>query len=121
MFKKIILVVALTIVALLVLAACERSAAPSVVATQTVAGNVSEGTPQPTGMSLMQAWGTSTAVYVQTAEAMGLITAAPTSEMPDLSTTPTPEGTISTTEISPDTWSASLLSTVATRAAAPLA
>jgi LysM repeat protein len=101
MSKKILLVVSLTIIAVLVLAACERSAAPSIVATQTVAGNVSEGTPQPTGMSLMQAWGTSTAVYVETAVAMGLITAAPTSEMPDVSVTPTPEGTLSSTEIAP--------------------
>ncbi len=101
MSKKILLVVSITIIAILLLAACERSAAQPIVATQTLAGNTSEGTPQPTGMSLMQAWGTSTAVYVQTAVAMGLITAAPTSEMPDTSVTPTPEGALSTTVVPP--------------------
>jgi LysM repeat protein len=81
MSKKVIVLIALTIIASLFFAACERSAAPVVLATPTEAG----ATTLPTGISLVQAWGTSTAVAMQTAQAQGLISPTP-------SLTPTPNG-----------------------------
>ena len=100
MSKKIIIVILLALAAVILLAACERSASKPPLATPTAAGTLN-ATPQATGMSLMQAWGTSTAVYVQTAVAMGLITAAPTSQTPEPSLTPTPLGTVSTPVVPP--------------------
>jgi LysM repeat protein len=94
MSKKIFIIISLVVAATLLLAACERSASQPTLATPTAQGGNS--TPQPTGMSLMEAWGTSTAVYVQTAVAMGLITAAPTSQTPQANLTATPIGTAST-------------------------
>jgi LysM repeat protein len=101
MSKKVLIVFSLAVIASLLFAACERSASqPPVLASPTAAGTTN-GTPQPTGMSLMQAWGTSTAVYVQTAVAMGLITAGPTSTTPQPSDTPNPFGTTSTPVVPP--------------------
>ena len=89
MSKKVIIIISLAILAAVVFAACERSASKTTLGTPTAAktGNAS---PQPTGMSLVQQWGTSTAVYEQTAVAMGLITAVPTtgSTQSTLNTTP---------------------------------
>ena len=94
MTKRIIIVVSLAISAVFLLAACERSASQPVLATPT-AENTLNTTPQPTGLSLMETWGTSTAVYEQTAVAMGLITPAPSSEagLPTL-TPASPETTL---------------------------
>ncbi len=101
MSKKVLIVVTLVVAAALLLSACERSASQPVLATPTAAGT-SIASPQPTGMSLMEAWGTSTAVYVQTAVAMGLITAAPTSETSQSNLTPTPVGMpASSTQVAP--------------------
>ena len=92
MSKKVFFVISLTVAAVMLLAACERSASQPVLATPTAEGT--NPTSQPTGMSLIQEWGTSTAVYMQTAVAMGLITAAPTSGTPEPNLTP--GGTAST-------------------------
>jgi LysM repeat protein len=73
MSKKAIIIIALAITATLLFAACERSASQPVLATPTAEGS----TPLPTGISLVQAWGTSTAVYLQTAQAQGLISPTP--------------------------------------------
>ena len=78
MSKKAIIIVALVITATLLFTACERSASPPVLATPTTGGS----TALPTGISLVQAWGTSTAVYMQTAQAQGLISPTPT-QTPD--------------------------------------
>jgi LysM repeat protein len=75
MSKKAIIIIALAITAILLFTACERSASKVVLATPTAAGS----TALPTGISLVQAWGTSTAVYMQTAQAQGLISPTPTS------------------------------------------
>lgn len=76
MSKKVIIVIALAITATLLFAACERSASQPVLATPTGTGS----TELPTGISLVQAWGTSTAIYLQTAAAQGLISPTPTPE-----------------------------------------
>ncbi len=94
MSKKVFIIISLTVAAALLLAACERSASQPSLATPTAQN--ANSIPQPTGMSLMEAWGTSTAVYVQTAVAMGLITAAPTSETPQANPAATPIGAVST-------------------------
>jgi LysM repeat protein len=101
MSKKVIIGISLVIAASFLFAACERSASQPNKATPTNAGTATNAaaSPEPTGMSLMQAWGTSTANYELTEVAMGLITAAPTSENPQI--TPTPQGTLSTTVVPP--------------------
>ncbi len=73
MSKKVIILIALAITATLVFAACERSAANPVLATPTEAGSTS----LPTGISLVQAWGTATAMSQQTAAAQGVVTPTP--------------------------------------------
>ncbi len=67
MSKKVLIIVALALAATLIFTACERSASNAPQATPTEAGN----TPIPTGLSLVQAWGTSTAIAMQTAAALG--------------------------------------------------
>jgi LysM repeat protein len=90
MFKKISLMIALAVAAVFLLAACERSASNSPLATLTIES--SNPASVPTGISLVEAWGTSTAIYQQTAQ--GLLTASPTSETPsDATATPTTETT----------------------------
>jgi LysM repeat protein len=90
MFKKISLMIALAVTAVFLLAACERSASNSPLATLTIES--SNPASVPTGISLVEAWGTSTAIYQQTAQ--GLLTASPTSETPsDATATPTTETT----------------------------
>ncbi len=93
MFKKVPLIIALAATAVFLLVACERSASNSPLATPTTKS--SNAVSQPTGISLVEAWGTSTAIYQQTAQ--GLLTASPTSQTPqptapssDATTTPTP-------------------------------
>jgi LysM repeat protein len=93
MSKKVTIIILLVVTAaVLLLAGCERSASPTTLATpttgtvnkktQTAQAALGSPTPQATGLSLVQAWGTSTAIYVQTAVATGLFTAVPTSPSP---------------------------------------
>ena len=92
MSKKVIIAIIIAITVVLAFTACTRSASKTIVATSTpevaISGAVS--TPQPTGLSLVQQWGTSTAIYVQTAQAMGLITAVPTAVTPQSNEATTP-------------------------------
>jgi LysM repeat protein len=71
-----------------------------VLATPTAEGTLN-ATPQPIDLSLMETWGTATAVYEQTAVAMGLITPAPTSEssLPSLTPSVPPGGVATDTPI----------------------
>jgi LysM repeat protein len=78
MFKKMSLIIALVTAAVFLLAACERSASNSPLATATTESL--NPISLPTGISLVEAWGTSTAIYQQTAE--GLLTASPTTVPP---------------------------------------
>jgi LysM repeat protein len=88
MTKKIVIIAAIGITFIFLISACTRSASLLVLSTPT-AEPTSESE-QPTTISLVQEWGTSTAVYIQTAEAMGLITPGLTTEVQpsDLTTTP---------------------------------
>ena len=91
MSKKVIIIIALALAATMLFAACERSAGQPILATPTEAGSTS----LPTGISLVQAWGTSTAVYLQTAAAQGLISPTPT-ETPNSLTLVPPTGAATT-------------------------
>lgn len=91
MSKKVTIVILIAATVVLLFAACTRSAAQPILATPTAEGVIP--TSQPTGLSLMQAWGTSTAIYVQTAVATGLLTAVPTA-----SATPGIPPTVAATE-----------------------
>ena len=95
MTKKVIIVISLAIAALVLLAACERSASQPLLATPTAVGTNS--TPQPLGLLHLQDLGTQTAVYVQTEVALGVFTAVPTTELSLPSPTPTPMGMLPTT------------------------
>jgi LysM repeat protein len=95
MTKKIIIIVTIAIAALVLLAACERSASQPLLATPTAVGTNS--TPQPLGLLHLQDLGTQTAVYVQTEVALGVFTAVPTTELSLPSPTPTPMGMLPTT------------------------
>jgi len=66
MFKRAFLIVVLVLAAAVLMVACQRSASVSPLATPTPGGQIS----QPTGISLVEAWGTSTAIYQQTAQAL---------------------------------------------------
>jgi LysM repeat protein len=94
MTKKIIIIVTIAIAALVLLAACERSASQPLLATPTAVGTNS--TPQPLGLLHLQDLGTQTAVYVQTEVALGVFTAIPTTELSLPSPTPTPMGMLPT-------------------------
>jgi LysM repeat protein len=89
MSKKVIIIIALALTATLLFTACERSAGQVVLATPTEAG----ATSLPTGISLVQAWGTSTAIAQQTAAAQG--SPSPT-ETPNSQTLVPPAGTLTT-------------------------
>ena len=91
MSKKVIIALIIAVTVVLGFTACTRSASPSIISapTSTSQGAI-PGTPQPTELSLVQAWGTSTAIYVQTAQAMGLITAVPTAVTPQPNEATTP-------------------------------
>ncbi|MGA2489194.1 MAG: LysM peptidoglycan-binding domain-containing protein [Anaerolineales bacterium] len=100
MSKKVIIVFTIAIAAMLLFTACERSASQPILATPTAES--SNATSQSTSLSLVQQWGTSTAIYIQTAEAMGLITPGPTSETPQASLAATQaEKTVSTSVVPP--------------------
>ena len=92
MSKKIIIAISLAVAAILLLAACERSASQPVLATPTAVGT--NATPQPLGLLHLQDLGTQTAMYVQTEVALGVFTPVPTENL-SLSS-PTPAGTEST-------------------------
>ena len=91
MSKKVIIALIIAVTIVLAFSACTRSASPNIISvpTSTTQGAI-PATPQPTDLSLVQAWGTSTAIYVQTAQAMGLITAAPTAVPPQSTESTTP-------------------------------
>ena len=89
MTKKVLIIISLAVVAILLLAACERSASQPTLATPTAQSTNS--TAQPLGLLHLQDLGTQTAVYVQTEVALGVFTAAPTISAPQA--TPTPQGT----------------------------
>jgi LysM repeat protein len=91
MSKKVIVIIALSVAALLLLGACVKSASKPPLATPTAEGS----TALPTGISLVQAWGTSTAVYLQTAAAQGLISPTPTPTQNSLTLVP-PTGAATT-------------------------
>jgi LysM repeat protein len=97
MFKKVSLIIALAVAAVFLLAACERSASNSPRATPTAES--SNLVSLPTGISLVEAWGTSTAIYQQTAK--GLLTASPTSETPEPTGQPSDATATPTTETTP--------------------
>jgi LysM repeat protein len=94
MTKKILIVISLAVAAVLLLAACERSASQPVLATPTAVGT--NATPQPLGLLHLQDLGTQTAMYEQTEVALGVFTAVPTTNLSLPSPTPTPAGTEST-------------------------
>lgn len=74
MSKKAIIMSLLTLVAIIFASACTLSASKAPQPTPTAQG----ATSLPTGISLVQAWGTSTAVAQQTAAAQGLLLPTPT-------------------------------------------
>ena len=94
MTKKIIIIISLAVSAVILLAACERSASQPLLATPTVQGTNS--TAQPLGLQNLQDFGTKTAMYVQTEVALGAFTAVPTTDLSLASPTPTPQGTLTT-------------------------
>ena len=96
MSKKVIIIIALAIVTTILFVACSRSAGQVIQATPTEAGS----TALPTGISLVQAWGTSTAAYLQTAAAQGLISPTPT-ETPNSLTAVPPTGGAPGTGVTP--------------------
>jgi hypothetical protein len=93
MSKKVILALLIAVTVVLAFSACTRSASPNIISvpTSTPEGLI-PAVSQPTDLPLVQAWGTSTAIYMQTAQAMGLITAT---------STPLPQSTESTTPVVP--------------------
>jgi LysM repeat protein len=95
MFKKITLIMIIALVAVFLFSACSRSASKVPLATPTAQNPNS--TPQPTSLSLVQVWGTSTSIYLQTAQAAGIITAAPATDTP----VPAQVGTASTPVVPP--------------------
>ena len=115
--KKFYVIFALAAAATLLVSACERSAGQPmpVLASPTVQG--SNPQPQATGISLVEAWGTSTAIYKQTADAAGLLpaeTATPTVEVAATATI-TPLGFVPTaTSIVPPTGGAPTATTYGT-------
>ena len=94
MTKKIIIIISLAVAAILLLVACERSASQPLLATPTAVGTNS--TSQPLGLLHLQDLGTQTAMYEQTEVALGVFTAAPTTDLSLSSPTPTPQGALST-------------------------
>lgn len=97
MSKKVFMIIGLALAATMLLAGCFRSAGTAVLATPTQEGN----TTIPTGISLVQAWGTSTAIAQQTAAAQGLVSPTP-SETPNAQTL-VPGATVAVTTPVPST------------------
>jgi LysM repeat protein len=91
MSKKVIIIIAIAITALVLFSACERSAAQPQT-TPTAVGSTL--TPQTTNIQLLQSWKTVTASIEQTQVALGTITAVPTSETPGETPTPTTVGSV---------------------------
>ncbi|MFH1523732.1 MAG: LysM peptidoglycan-binding domain-containing protein [Chloroflexota bacterium] len=91
MSKKVSLIIVLAAAAVFLLAACERSASNSPLATATSEG--SGLVSLPTGISLVEAWGTSTAIYQQTANSLLTASPTPTGSTSDAEATPTVETT----------------------------
>ncbi|HTX92743.1 MAG TPA: LysM peptidoglycan-binding domain-containing protein [Anaerolineales bacterium] len=109
MLKKLVIVFALAVAGTMLLSACKLSAGTPmpILATPTVQG--ANPVSQPTGISLVEAWGTSTAIYQQTAAAQGLLpaTATPTTGFSFSTDTPTLAGFVPTsTSIVPPTGGA---------------
>jgi LysM repeat protein len=96
MSKKVLPIIVIAVVAVLVFSACERSASQTAKGTPTASG--SSATSQSTSILLVQSWETVTANYVQTAVAMGTITAVPSSLAPQGTPTPTQSGAVSSTQ-----------------------
>jgi len=94
MTKRINAVISLALVAIFVLAACEKSASKPPLATPTAAG--ANSTPQPSGLQVLDEMGTKTSMYVQTQVAAGIFTPAPTTDMSQATPTPTPQGALAT-------------------------
>ena len=92
MSKKMSLIIALAMAVVFLLAACERSASNSPLATATEGSSLVS---LPTGISLVEAWGTSTAIYQKTAQS--LLTASPTPEVSSSGAEATP--TVETTPV----------------------
>jgi LysM repeat protein len=103
MSQKVKIIIVLALAATLLFSACERSASQPPLATPTAVGT--SLTAQPTNLSLVQAWGTKTAMYVDTMVALGTFTPAPTtvSGTPQATATPLPPGTVAPTSILPAT------------------
>ena len=91
MSKKVILALIFAVTMVLAFSACTRSASPSIISipTSTPEGVV-QATSQPTNLPLVQVWGTSTAIYMQTAQALGTITATSTPVPPQSTESTTP-------------------------------
>ncbi len=85
MSKKAIIMSLLTLVAIVFASACTLNASNAPQPTPTTEG----ATSLPTGISLVQAWGTSTAIAQQTAAAQGLVLPSPT-ETPNAQTLAAP-------------------------------
>jgi LysM repeat protein len=100
MSKKVIIIIVIALTATLLFSACERSASKLPLATPTAVGTGSAA--QPTNLSLVQAWGTKTAMYVDTMVALGTFTPAPTAAGTPQAT-PTPGGTPEPTSVLPAT------------------
>jgi LysM repeat protein len=94
MTKRIILVVSLALAAIILLAACEKSASQPTLATPTAAG--ANSTPQSSGLQVLNDLGTKTAMYVQTEVAAGVFTPAATTDLTLSTPTPTPQGALNT-------------------------
>jgi LysM repeat protein len=92
MTKKIIIVISLAMAAIILLAACERSASQPPLATPTAVGT--NTTAQPLGLQHLQDLGTQTAAYVQTQVALGVFTPVPTQGL--ILSTPTPAAELTT-------------------------
>ena len=98
MSRKVSFIIFIALTAVLLFTACERSANQPILATPTAMPT--NLTPQPTNLSLVQAWGTKTAQYVGTMVTLGTFTPAAT---PQANQTPTPQGTPAATSILPAT------------------
>jgi LysM repeat protein len=91
MSKKVTIIITIAIAGVVLFSACERSASQTLKATPT-----SKNASQPTGITLLENWGTPTAAAIQTAVALGTFTAAPTIQAGQASPTPTTLGALPT-------------------------
>ena len=98
MSKKATIIIVIALAAMLLFSACERSAQSSLATPTAVPTSL---TAQPTNLSLVQAWGTKTAMYVNTMVALGTFTPVPST--PQATATPLPPGTVAATSVLPAT------------------